>query len=53
MSRNDLKFEMLLTQLEEASNRLEQYKAKGWSSMVESTKALMAKLEAKIDALDA
>ncbi len=53
MNKNDLKFEMLLTQLEEASIRLEKYKAKGWSSMVESTKALMAKLEAKIDALEA
>ena len=53
MSRNELKFEMLLAQLEQASNHLEQYKAKGWSSMVESTTALMAKLEAKIDALEA
>ncbi len=53
MNKNDLKFELLLTQLEEASIRLEKYKAKGWSSMVESTKALMAKLEAKIDALEA
>jgi hypothetical protein len=53
MTRNELKFEMLLAQLEQASIRLEQYKAKGWSSMVESTTALMAKLEAKIDALEA
>ncbi len=52
MTRNELKVEMLLTQLEEASIRLEQYKAKGWSSMVESTKALMARLEDKIDALE-
>ncbi len=52
MSKNELKIEMLLTQLEEASIRLEQYKAKGWSSMVESVTALMARLEDKIDALE-
>jgi hypothetical protein len=52
MTKNELKVEMLLTQLEEASIRLEQYKAKGWSSMVESVEALMARLEDKIDALE-
>jgi hypothetical protein len=52
MTRNELRVEMLLTQLEEASIRLEQYKAKGWSSMVESTKALMARLEDKIDEIE-
>ena len=53
MSINEIKFEMVLGQLEQATNHLEQYKAKGWSSMVESTIALIAKLEAKIDALEA
>jgi hypothetical protein len=48
----DLKFELKLKQLEEATERLEQYQAKGWSIMVESTKKLIAKLELEIDKLE-
>jgi hypothetical protein len=49
---NDLKFELKLQQLEDAIERLEQFQAKGWIVMVESTKKQIAKLEAEIDALE-
>lgn len=52
MTQNERKIEMLLTQLEQASIRLEMYKAKGWQSMVETAESNMAELEAKIEALE-
>jgi len=49
---NDLKFELKLKQLDDAVKRLEQYKAKGWTVMIESVEAQIAKLEAELDKLE-
>jgi hypothetical protein len=46
---NDLKFELKLKQLEDAVERLEQYKAKGWTVMIESVEAQIVKLEKQLD----
>ena len=49
---DDLKFELKLQQLDDAINRLELFKARGWDVMVESTKKQIEKLEAEIDKLN-
>ena len=49
---NDLKFELKLQQLEDAIERLEKFKARGWEIQIKSTQAQIAKLEAEIDALE-
>ena len=49
---NDLKFELKLKQLDNAVKRLEQYKAKGWNSMVRDVQVLITKLEAELDKME-
>ena len=46
---NDLKFEMKLKQIDDAVKRLEYYKYKGWTVMVESVEAQIAKLRKQLN----
>lgn len=52
MTQHEKKFERLCTDLVNDNARLEQYQAKGWDLQVESSRALIAKLIAEIDALE-
>ena len=48
----EFKIELKLKQMEMAIRRLEQYKFKGWASMIKDCEENIAKLEKEIDMLE-
>ena len=52
MSRNELLLEQYYAQLEEATENLAKWQAKGWEVQVKSSKELIQKIEKKIDDLE-
>jgi hypothetical protein len=49
---SDLKFELKLKQLEDAIERLEKFKARGWEIQVKSTQIQIDKLSKELDEWD-